>query len=251
MKLHLGCSNDLMPGWLNVDVYPPEKFDKMQISVRGTCSVPTAQTTHYQQVDLAEQWPWETSSVDVILAHEVFEHIGDCQHVGAQICPICYGSADSKPERRRGRASGCGICGCMPCMCKLRSFRGKVHVMNEAWRVLKPGGILDITVPCFHLSNGNVNRSAVADPTHATYWTLDDQFYYSEQFNNLDGERGRMGEDYGIKAVFRFPLMRQKADTTWDPDPNAPVAHVPLVWRARDYAGNQRAKLFGILEAVK
>ncbi len=233
MKLHLGCNDDLKPGYLNVDMTPlPQGWRDTGID--------------YQQADLNEPWPWETSSVDEILALEVFEHILDCQHVGAMICPICYGSADSKPARRRGRASSCAICGCMPCMCVLRNFYGQIHVMNEAHLVLKPGGILNFTVPSADLMHGAVNVGAFADPTHRSFWTWDDCFYFGERWNTPDMERGRLGPAYGVTALFRFPPMEDRGAKGWRVQPGYAG---PLMWQLEQ--ANGRAKLRARIEAVK
>lgn len=203
MKLNLGCSDDLKPGWLNVDIFENHVAERDGL---------------YRQADLNSLWPFEDNSADVIFAHDVFEHI--------------------------------------------HAFRfdngGKIHCMNEAWRVLKPGGILDMTVPNFTLRDGRLNPGAVTDPTHATWWTWDEIFYYSEQFNAdrvkgtwrgaiEPGERYRLGPAYGIEAVFRFPPALQKEDRSW----NGPIAQNGLAWWVREDAGGARTKLIGILEAVK
>lgn len=248
LKLNLGCSNDLKAGWMNVDIAPPADDPTLE------------RPFEFTSWDLNDPWPWEDSSAEVIYAHDVFEHITDCQHVGAQICKVCYGHVNSMPARRRGRASGCDTCGMSPCDCTLRAHRGKVHAMNEAWRVLKPGGVLDLTVPSVSLINGNVNESAFADPTHASYWTMDDQFYFSEQFNHQqvrgtfrgapeEGERWRMGAAYGITAVFAFPELDQIEDRTWTP--TGRVRSDGLLWRKFPMAGGARAKIVGLLRAVK
>lgn len=48
-----------------------------------------------------------------------------------------------------------------------------IHTMNEAWRVLKPGGIFEIIVP------STDGRGAFQDPTHVSFWNLNSFFYYS------------------------------------------------------------------------
>ena len=58
MKLNLGCSDDVRPGWVNVDRCPPAD----------------------QIVDLEGPWPWPDSSVDEILAQDVIEHLRDKIH---------------------------------------------------------------------------------------------------------------------------------------------------------------------------
>lgn len=221
MRLHLGCSDDLMAGgWINVDIGPPppgHPLNSVDYSLVDTWETKKGQL--YQQWDLNNRWPWPDNSADVIMAHEVFEHI------------------------HAWRPGG----------------QGKIHCLNEAWRVLKPGGILDLTVPCFLLKNGNPNPGAVSDPTHCTLWLWDDIFYFGEQFNQSciqgtyddaieAGERYRLGAGMGVVARFQYPPVKQKQDRTWEQDPSY---RGPLVWRLREDAGGARTKLLGILEAVK
>lgn len=106
----------------------------------------------------------------------------------------------------------------------------KIHAMNEAWRVLRHGGYLDLAVPCVMLSDGRVNPGAFADPTHISFWTFDDRYYYCEEWNHSRGERGRLGPAYGITALFR-----------------------PLEWKLIEYGqgAERRSKIMAILAAVK
>lgn len=53
MKLNLGCCNVHIPGFVNVDRVEPAD----------------------QIVDLSEFWPWEDSSVEHIVAHDIIEHL--------------------------------------------------------------------------------------------------------------------------------------------------------------------------------
>lgn len=172
MKLNLGCSDDLKPGYLNVDLAPPAD----------------------QIADLRSPWPFEDSSVDEIYAHDVFEHL----------------------YRYPGQS--------------VNIVQPKIWAMNEAHRVLKPDGKLDLAVPCVHLSAGRINPGAFADPTHVSFWTLDDKYYFCEEWNNPRGERGRLGPAYGITALFRIHE-----------------------WRLFEYgqAHERRSKIMAILEAVK
>lgn len=55
MKLNLGCSDRVIPGFIGVDIASPAD----------------------QIVDLARPWPWQESSVQEVLAYDVCEHIGD------------------------------------------------------------------------------------------------------------------------------------------------------------------------------
>lgn len=133
MKLNLGCSDAILPGFVNVDVCPP-------------CDV---------VADLSQPWPWVDGSVDEIKAHDVFEHIAD-----------------------------------------------KRHSMNEAWRVLKSGGILDLIVPSASKGDGGF-----CDPTHCSYWTASDFEYYER--GNYARERFRGSEYYGVKADFQVIKVTQ------------------------------------------
>lgn len=59
MKLNLGCSDRVIPGYIGVDIVSPAD----------------------QIVDLAAPWPWPDSSVEEALAYDVCEHIGDAQEL--------------------------------------------------------------------------------------------------------------------------------------------------------------------------
>lgn len=221
MKLHLGCSDDLRAGWVNVDqALPPAlvRHNDGDEWARGHIILPFGSKAEFQQADLNHIWPFAENSVDIIVANEVFEHVHHFQPGNL----------------------------------------GKIHCMNEAWRVLKPGGTLSFTVPSFFLVDGRGNPGAIADPTHCTMWSWDDQFFYSEQFNHAAvphtyegkpeaGERYRLGAAYGIKAVFRFPPIEQQANGTWRPC----LANSDVAWHRTSQAGGERAKLVGRLEAVK
>jgi SAM-dependent methyltransferase len=105
----------------------------------------------------------------------------------------------------------------------------KIWAMNEAHRVLRPGGRLDLAVPSVLLSDGRVNPGAFADPTHRTFWTIDDRYYFNLEWNHSAGERGRFGVLYGISALFRGE------------------------WKLMDYGQGpeRRSKVLAILEAIK
>ncbi len=58
LKLHLGCGAHHKEGWVNVDVFPDVKPDRVW--------------------DLNKTpWPWKSNSVDRILAEHVIEHVND------------------------------------------------------------------------------------------------------------------------------------------------------------------------------
>ena len=73
----------------------------------------------------------------------------------------------------------------------------KLHTMNEAYRVLRPGGQLDLFVPT---TDG---RGAFQDPTHRSFWTPNDLFYFCQEY----AEWQRFHVSYGITA--RFKVLEQ------------------------------------------
>lgn len=72
------------------------------------------------------------------------------------------------------------------CMEHIPAGEARVFVMNEAWRVLRPGGTFEIVVPLFGAGWG-----AIADPTHVSLWVR-------ESFDYFTGAV-RAGADYGIR----------------------------------------------------
>lgn len=53
----------------------------------------------------------------------------------------------------------------------------RINVMNEAWRVLKPGHTFEIIVP-FMVGTWH----AIADPTHVSFWCLESFHYFDGLF---------------------------------------------------------------------
>lgn len=72
--------------------------------------------------------------------------------------------------------------------------------MNEAWRVLKPGGLFEIVVPT---TDG---RGAFQDPTHNSYWNRNLFFY----FEHGNPHRERFGKSYGIAARFHVRAAQEE-----------------------------------------
>lgn len=83
--------------------------------------------------DLNQPWPWEDNSVDFIRASHVFEHL-------------------QGPDPLH--------------------LAGQIWCMNEAYRVLRPGGELDVEVP------STAGPGAFQDPTHVTFWNENSFWYY-------------------------------------------------------------------------
>jgi SAM-dependent methyltransferase len=58
MRLNLGACDRAFPGFLSVDIVPPADVI----------------------ADLSQQWPWADSSVEEVLAFDVFEHLPQKRH---------------------------------------------------------------------------------------------------------------------------------------------------------------------------
>lgn len=90
---------------------------------------------------------------------------------------------------------------------EIRAFDGpehlasKVHFMNNAHRVLRPGGLLEIQVPdCSEGDGGD------CDPTHVSRWNRSSFEYFMHEDPHL--ERFRLA--YGVTARFRVLSMTRR-----------------------------------------
>ena len=85
------------------------------------------------------------------------------------------------------------VCQCCP--------DGRIHVMNESWRVLRSGGRIEIEVP-----SASKGAGFAQDPTHKTAWSMN-SFQYFE-----DGSFAyhRFHKNYCIRARFRVVSLVER-----------------------------------------
>ena len=86
----------------------------------------------------------------------------------------------------------------------IEHLHDKIFTMNEAWRVLKPGGLMDIVVPTTEGSG------AFQDTTRVSFWNRRSFLYYEAG----SPYRDRFAAAYGIKA--KFLVKHEKIEQTVD-----------------------------------
>lgn len=98
----------------------------------------------------------------------------------------------------------------------------RIHTMNEIWRILKPDGIVDISVP------STDGRGAFQDPTHVSFWNINSFMYYCQEFPPyLAGCQSH----YGFKGEFSIVSIDEK-------NSGNQVIHVHAVLKAIKSAEN-------------
>lgn len=203
MKVNLGsCDNLLDPPWLNIDRY---NFARLGYEFR--------------QMDLNRPWEFADSSVDELRGHDVFEHLWPTVEIQTD-STFSVGTVRTQIRRT--------------------DTPPKIWVMNEAHRVMKPGGVLSLIVPT---TDG---RGAFQDPTHVTWWTPNDLFYFAVHWL----EWSRFKDAYGITAQFRV-----MTNGLYGPKESRACASRDEAWLAVMHghtpAANDVWKLHVMLEAVK
>lgn len=77
-----------------------------------------------------------------------------------------------------------------------RMFYPVIELINEVWRILKPGGVFTSFTPCYP------NVETHQDPTHLSVWTLKSMEYFCGKYP--------VAQSYGVKA--RFELLENRMD---------------------------------------
>lgn len=101
-------------------------------------------------------------------------------------------------------------------------LRNPIHTMNEAWRVLAPGGWLMIDVPS---TNG---KGAFCDPTHVSFWNDLSFRYYTDPayMRYVAAFRGRFQT---ARVIEWFP-------TPWHKERNVPYVQAHLIALKEGYS---------------
>jgi SAM-dependent methyltransferase len=133
--------------------------------------------------NLDQEWPFADSSVGVIRASHVFEHLRD-----------------------------------------------PVHAMNEAFRVLAPGGWLLLEVP------STDGRGAFQDPSHVSFWNENSIWYYTKKefARFIPAFTGRFQNS---RTVTYFPSEFERVN-------NIPVVQADLIALKGAYAARPVGEVF-------
>ncbi len=70
-----------------------------------------------------------------------------------------------------------------------------ILAMNELWRVIEIGGVLDIEIP------STDGRGAFQDPTHRSYWNYNSFLYYTNTLYRRQAD---------IKAIFEIAHLSER-----------------------------------------
>lgn len=74
-----------------------------------------------------------------------------------------------------------------------------VFVIEEIYRVLKPGGRFE------HFTPSTDGRGAFQDPTHLSFWNINSWLYFSDT---------QINKEYGFKAQFRIERLQDLVTDT-------------------------------------
>jgi len=83
----------------------------------------------------------------------------------------------------------------------IEHLKDPIHTMNEAYRVLTPGGYFMILVP------SSLGEGGYCDPTHVSHWVKRSFRYYTEQ---------NMRAFIEPQCTCKFQVMKLKEITKWE-----------------------------------
>ncbi|MGH9897203.1 MAG: hypothetical protein ACREA0_35450, partial [bacterium] len=182
VRVNLGCGLDYREGWVNVDWNP-------------TGALRVDRSFNLEDIP----WPMADHSVDYILMSHVAEHLrhGLLYGVTRRILTVLKHVAAGKPLSDADVQD----------IERLAAKDGWLAVIEEAYRILRPGGLLDVVAP------GPWTPDAWRDPTHARalepdFWTYVSpdsiptrRFYTTARFRLLRQEHLR---SLDFRAPFRW-----------------------------------------------
>jgi glycosyltransferase involved in cell wall biosynthesis len=125
--------------------------------------------------DLNQKWPFPDSSIDILRASDLVEHLRD-----------------------------------------------PIHVMNEAYRVLAPGGFFLISVP------STDGRGAFQDPTHISFWNMNSfRYYTSKQYSKyIPAYKGRFQLSRLLDSIGQEKIIHTHANLIALKDGYKPIGEV-------------------------
>jgi hypothetical protein len=98
----------------------------------------------------------------------------------------------------------------------------KVFTMNEFYRCLRPGGMVEILVPTTH------GVGFISDPQHCSFWSRASFDYFVVG----TPEHNRFAKHYGISAKFAAASEERSSYPKWYPSGEETVHHLKIVLRA-------------------
>ncbi len=149
VKLHLGCNQHPQEGYINVDI---EKFDGVDVVA-----------------DLEKVWPWDDGSVAEIVTNDLPEHLRQWYE---QPNPEYMAEAKRELQTVEMHDYSNVISALFKAIENPVRTYGIFHFMNEAHRVLTPGGLLKAQIPTTD------HRAWAQDPTHVSYWNENTMLYF-------------------------------------------------------------------------
>jgi len=73
----------------------------------------------------------------------------------------------------------------------------RIKIFNEAWRVLRPGGVFEVKLPLIITEHGVPSWHSIADPTHVSFWCRESFHYFTITPSGVFTFAANA--DYGIK----------------------------------------------------
>lgn len=140
IRIHLGANQHALPGYINVDIEPFAGIDVV--------------------ADLEKPWPWPDNHADEIYTADLPEHLRGWYEVPD---PDLLAAAKQTGDIRT----------LIEAIEKPKRTYGVIHFMNEAHRVLKPGGLLKARIPTTQ------SKAWAQDPTHVSFWNENTFLYFT------------------------------------------------------------------------